>query len=299
MSEHTIRRAAVFNGKGGVTKTTTTGALGVGAALEHDVETVLVDLSGQNDLASQFGLPEDSDDGDDGASRHPIVDEIEQPVSAVVSDLWPKFRDSIGSREIVEQMTFDTDSGPDLIPSDPGLGTQTDWLSTVEPEDRYTFFEEFVSKELAPVYDLVLFDLPGGLENNLTLNGLYAAENVVAPVTPGKFEEDQFDALRAKLAQKRDAWTDQGGKQPSPHVEMVVPARVSRNSGLHREFEESVDERFGELATPVVRDSANVSNAQADGETLFTRSGLYDTGEEALEAYRVATEELLRRIDPQ
>lgn len=84
-------------------------------------------------------------------------------------------------------MVYETEEGPDLIPADDGLSGADNNLASVPVEDRYLHLDQFITNQLAPRYDLVLLDLPGK-EDNITLNGIVAAEHVVAPLCPGAFE---------------------------------------------------------------------------------------------------------------
>jgi len=149
-----------------VGKTTTAAHVAVAAAQNHDLNTLLIDLAGtQNDLATHFGISIDEES-------------IDAPISAVFGDQWELIRNGIDN--VVERMTFDTGEGPVLIPADPGLGQLTTTTRTSRARS-YDRLADFIAEDLAATYDFVLVDLPGK-EDNIAISGLYAVEDVIAPL---------------------------------------------------------------------------------------------------------------------
>jgi len=273
-----IRRAATYVQKGGVGKTTTTAHMAVAAARDHDLDAVLVDLAGtQNDLSTQFGLTEQ-------------IEDIDIPISAVFSDEWHIVVDSV--EDLLGRMVFETSEGVDIIPADPGLGGADNNLANVPVDERFDKLDSFVADQLATEYDLVLFDLPGA-ENNIALNGLVAAENIVAPLKPGAFESEQLDNLQADLDRIRD-------EQPvNPELSMVIPTMIDKRTNLSERFVEELADEHPETAAPAhVSKSQAVSNWQERGRTLFAvpEDELTSTGERVRESYRENTRALLERL---
>jgi len=183
MEDGTILSAAAYVQKGGVGKTTTAAHVAVAAAQQHDLDVLLIDLS------------------------------------AVFGDQWDLIRDGID--DVVDRMTFDTGEGPDLIPSDPGLGAADNNLANVAREERYDRLADFIETDLAGAYDFVLVDLPGK-EDNIAISGLYAVEDVIAPLRPGAFERNQLDSLEDDLEAIRDAYP------VDPQLAMVLPTMIDR-----------------------------------------------------------------------
>ncbi|RDZ96640.1 ParA family protein, partial [Haloferax sp. Atlit-6N] len=182
-----------YVGKGGVGKTTSAAHTAVAAATDHDRDVVLLDLAGtQNDLATQFGLGDEVADPD-------------APISAVFGDDWEFIAENIP--DVVDRMVYDTGEGPDLVPSDKGLNGADNNLASVPVEERYLKLDAFIDEHLAERYDVVLLDLPGK-EDNISLNGVFAAEHVVTPLCPGAFERHQLDSLRDDLAAIRSDLQD-------------------------------------------------------------------------------------------
>lgn len=271
--------------KGGVTKTTSASHVGTGIAnLGFDV--VIVDLSGsQNDLAKQFGMNDETSG------------ELELPLSAIFEDSWDKWTRAIDSEDILDRMLFKTEEGPWIIPEDAGLGAQDNNLAGVDVEDRYTFLRDrLVNDVLADKADFVLFDLPGGEDNNVALNGLGATDHVIAPVTPGKFEQEQLDKVPEQLNSLKE-----GKNNIDAELRMVLPSKIKSNTNLSADFLDYVNSKevFKNLVAPrAVPFTQEIPNQQADGRTLFALDDedLYDTGVRAKQAYEQATRDLLERI---
>lgn len=278
------QRAAFYVEKGGVAKTTSAAHMGVAAATEYNLEVILLDLAGtQNDLAAQFGLSDDVADPD-------------APISAVFGDEWEFIVENID--DVVDRMVYETTEGPDLIPADSGLPGADNNLASVPVEDRYLKLDSFIQNQLADDYDLVFFDLPGK-EDNIALNGIFAAEHIVAPLSPGQFERNQLDNLRDDLNSIRDDLADVlAAHDVHPHLAMVIPTMISGRTKQSSAFVDDIKSTYPDIAAPAVAKSQNIGNLQGEGRTLFDADGdeLYATGNRARDAYRQATATLLDTI---
>jgi chromosome partitioning protein len=275
----TLLRASVYVGKGGVGKTTSTAHLGVSAAQDHGLNVLLIDLAGtQNDLAASFGLLE-------------AVDDPDAPISAIFGENWEFIRENIPN--VVDRMTFETDEGVDLIPSDVGLSGADNTLASMPLEERYRILDNFLTEEIAPRYDLVLMDLPGN-ENNIVLNGLFATEQTVVPLKPGEFERNQLTNLERDLG----AITDDTDGDVSPVVSMIIPTMVDRRTNQAEEFVDYLTQEYPDRASTSIPSSQNISDFQGNGQTLFAAvdDDLYSTGTRARKAYREATTQLLETL---
>ena len=282
----TTQRAAFYVGKGGVGKTTSAAHIATAAATDHDLDVVLLDLAGtQNDVATQFGLEDDVADPD-------------APISAVFGDDWDFIAENIP--DVVDRMVYETGEGPDLIPADSGLSGADNNLASVPVEQRYLKLDAFITDHLADRYDLVILDLPGK-EDNISLNGIFAAEHVVTPLCPGAFERHQLDSLRADLEAIRDDLADVlEAHDVHPHLAMVIPTMIDGRTTQSEEFVADLRETYPEIAGEPVAQSQNVGNLQSQGRTLFAadKDELYSTGERVREAYRTNTELLLEQLTP-
>jgi chromosome partitioning protein len=278
MDSTSVKRAAFYVEKGGVGKTTSTAHVGVSAHQDHGLDVLLIDLAGtQNDLSTQFGVAD--------ATHDPTA-----PISAVFGDNWEFIQENIP--EIIDQMTFETGEGPDLIPADPGLTGADNNLTNIAIEDRFAKLDAFIADKIAPRYDLVLLDLPGK-EDNIALNGLFAAENIVTPLPPGAFERAQLDKLRTDLE------TIRGDHPVDPRLTMVIPTIVNQTTNLSERFVSEIETEFSEIVATPVTDTANIKNEQAAGQTLFAIEDdeLYQTGKRARRAYQDLTTDLLGRVE--
>jgi chromosome partitioning protein len=282
-----ILSACVYVEKGGVAKTTSAAHMAVAAATHHDLDVILIDLAGnQNDLATQFGITD-------------VTTDIDAPISAVFGSDWQFIQENIP--DIVDRMVFDTGEGPDLIPSDAGLGGADNQLADVALEDRYVKLQDFVDNHLRDRYDLVLFDLPGK-EDNIALNGLFAARNVIAPLKPGAFERDQLHSLEHTLDEITTDHQDtlqqtRSGGHTDLHLELVFASDVDRRQNLDVNFADELEAEYPNIVGTVVPHAANIGSGQDLGQTLFAfDDDLYDTGKRARTAYRKNTTQLLDRI---
>lgn len=277
-------RAAFYVEKGGVGKTTSAAHVATAAAQEHDLDVVLLDLAGtQNDLATHFGIAEE-------------IAEPDAPISAVFGDDWEFIVGNI--EDIVDRMVYATGEGPDLIPADDGLSGADNNLASVPVEDRYLKLNQFVANQLAGRYDLVILDLPGK-EDNIALNGIFAAGHVVAPLSPGAFERDQLDSLRDNLdAIRADLRNVLETHNVHPELTMIIPTMVDARTTQSETFVADITETYGETAGEPVAQSQNIANLQAEGRTLFgaAEDSLYATGKRAREAYRTNTNTLLTTL---
>jgi chromosome partitioning protein len=279
------KTAAFYVQKGGVAKTTSAAHIAVAASSEHDLQVCLLDFAGtQNDLATQFDIGEE-------------VTDPAAPVSAVFGDDWDFIVENI--EDIVSRMVYDTAEGPDLIPADTGLTGADNNLASVPVERRYLKLNRFVQEQLAAEYDLVLFDLPGK-EDNIALNGIFAAEHIVAPLCPGAFERDQLDSLHDDLdAVRHDLGDVLEEHDTFPHLAMVIPTRITGRTKQSEEFVDDLKETYPDVAATPVAKSQNIGNLQREGRTLFAADGdeLYATGKRARDAYRQNTTTLLEAIN--
>lgn len=280
-----MRTAATYVPKGGVGKTTTAAHMAVAASTDHGLDVLLVDLAGQqNDLATQFGVEAlDLDDPEE------LVETIDAPISAVFGDDWDFIRENIP--DVVDRMVFETNEGPDLIPADPGLGGADNNLANVAREERFVKLGEFLAEDVGDRYDLVLMDLPGK-EDNIALNGLFAARNVIAPLKPGAFERNQLEQLEHDLQIITDEY------DVPTELKLVFATMVDHRTTLGEEFVEGLQKEYPDASGEPIPSTQNIGNEQAAGQTLFAldENNLYSSGQCAREVYRQNTSLLLHRI---
>ena len=269
----------MFLDKGGVGKTTSTAHLGVGLA-EQDHDVLLIDLAGkQGDLAKHFGVWTDL----------PEADERWPNIATVLSDDWGMVKDRLP--DAAAEMIVDTGEGPDIISAHVGLDQVDDDLASVPVPERYQMLDRFLDEDIKPMdYDVVLVDLPG-LTNNVTLNGLWATGNVIAPVELGEFERQQMQMLADDIKDLEENF------EVAIKIAMIIPNRVDTRTNLADELLEELDEDWNGLVAPsTVPKSQDIRNSQRSGETVFASEEVSSTAERARESYRTNSEHLIQQL---
>jgi len=272
-------RAATFLDKGGVGKTTTTAHIGV--ALDHEgYDVLLLDLAGkQGDLAKQFGLRSEIETGEE---RWPNI-------TTVFQDQWSQIADQLPTA--VEDLIVSTGEGPDLIPAHESLdGLDTILGNIDDTTDRYSRLDHFLSEYVAEDYDIILLDLPGST-SNISYNGLWAAEKVIAPVRPGPFEAEQADQLR------RDLKTIREEQDVHIKLEMVLLNEVDERTKAGQAYLDEFESEYpGAMAPSQIPSSQDIQNAQMTGSTLFGLDNPSVTAERAIGSYEKNAKELVERL---
>lgn len=276
-----MKTASIFLDKGGVGKTTSTAHFGV-ALSDQDLDVLLIDLAGkQGDLAKHFGV----------WTELPDPDERWPNIATVLSDDWSMVKEKLP--DAASDMIVPTREGPDIIPAHVGLDQVDDDLASVPVPERYEMLDRFLSKDIEPLgYDVVLVDLPG-LTNNVTLNGLWATERVVAPIELGEFERQQMQMLATDINDLSENF------DKDIEIAMIVPNRVDTRTNLAGELLDELDEDWNGLVAPAsVPKSQDIRNSQRTGETVLADEddNLSATAKRAAESYRTNSEALLEKL---
>lgn len=277
-------RAATYIDKGGTGKTTVTAHLGVACA-RQGYEVLLVDLAGkQGDLAKQFGVWEEY--------KERIAADDDWPnVTTVFQDEWDAIAEKVGS-EVVEKVIVRTDQWVDLIPAHPGLDALDAELNEIDdPRERYARFDRFLTEYIDPLrYDIVLIDLPG-VSTNVSYNGLWAAENVVVPVQPEKFDVSQLEQVGRDIARMQDAL------DADVELTMVIPNAIDNRTQLAEQYLERLEDEYPEVMAPrAIPASQDIRNAAAEGQTVFRLESPSKTAERARRAFVRDAETLVERL---
>ena len=213
---------------------------------------LLIDLAGkQGGLAKHFGVWE--------AVQQEIEAETDWPnIVTVFQDQWPTIAEKLGDAA-VEDLLIKTGEGPDLLPSHPGLDTLDAELGNIDDAvDRYARLDRFLSEYITG-YDIILIDLPG-LTNNITFNGLWAAQHVIAPVEMGPFESEQANALWGDLQEI----TENFGRDVE--LVLVLPNKVDTRTRLAEEYLVAFEEEYPDTIAPeFVPYSQDIRNAAEQG----------------------------------
>ncbi|AJF28080.1 chromosome partitioning protein ParA (plasmid) [Haloarcula sp. CBA1115] len=281
-------RAALYLDKGGTGKTTS--AVHLGTALNELGHSVLVvDLAGkQGDCADALGILEEV--------HTDIGNEDDFPnIATTMGSRWRDVADMVGDKEAVDRLVYQTNAGIDLIPAHPDLdGLDADLGNIDDVDERYNRLRTFLDEFVDPLerWDVVLLDMPG-LANNITYNGLWAAQNVVAPVSMGSFELKQARSLENDLEQIRSNYGQ------DVQLRMIIPNLFDRRTTLHADLLERFEKEFADLVAPeFVVDSQQIRTVTEAGQTLFDldEDSLLKTGKDARDAFLTNAEELYYRL---
>lgn len=281
-------RAAVYIDKGGTGKTTSAAHIGAGLN-ELGYNVLLTDLAGkQGDLADALGVYETVQADIDNEDDYPNI-------ATTMGDRWSDVAEMIGTEDAVDRLVYETESGIDLIPAHPDLdGLDADLANVDDVDERYSRLRVFVDDYVDELdrWDFILFDMPG-LANNITYNGLWAAQNVVTPVSMGSFELKQARSLQEDLANIRDNY----GEEIT--LQMLLPNLYDRRTNLHSEMLSRFEDEFEDIIAPeYIVDSQQIRTATESGETLFDLDDdeLLSTAEDARTAFKTNAEALYERL---
>ncbi len=201
----------------------------------------------------------------------------------------------VGAEDAVERLVYETNSGVDLIPAHPDLdGLDADLGNIDDVDDRYNRLRLFLDDYVDSLgrWDVVLLDMPG-LANNITYNGLWAAQNVVTPVSMGSFELKQARSLEDDLQKVRSSYGQ------DVRIRMMIANLYDRRTNLHSDIREQFEDEFASLMAPeYIVDSQQIRTVTDDGRTLFDipNDELLSTAKDARDAFLANAEELSNRL---
>jgi ATPases involved in chromosome partitioning len=212
-----------------------------------------------------------------------------------MGDRWSDVAKMVGTEEAVERLVYETDSGVDLIPAHPDLdGLDADLGNIDDVQDRYNRLRVFLDDHVEPLerWDMIILDMPG-LANNITYNGLWAAQDVVTPVSMGSFELKQAQSLKNDLQQIRSSYGQE------VQLTMVIANLYDRRTNLHSDILERFEDEFGSVMAPeYIVDSQQIRAVTEEGQSLFDvpEEDLLSTAQDARDAFLTNAEELSTRL---
>lgn len=283
------KRAATYLDKGGTGKTTITAHLAAYLAKEGN-DVLSIDLAGkQGDLGLILGVYDDV--------QEDIENEEDWPnISTVFDERWTDIANTVGAETAVNKLIYESDEDVDVIPAHSGLdGLDSDLGNIDNPSKRYGRLRAFLDDYVDPLgYDIVLIDLPG-LSNNVSYNGLWAAENVIAPVKQGELELKQARRVREDLGTIRG----REDYDADPELKMIIPNLYDERTNLDEEILGDVEEEFGDLVGPdVIKKSQQIKDATRKRRTIWAVEDdeLSSTGRQARNAIEATADELMERL---
>lgn len=228
---------AVANQKGGVAKTTTTGALAA-RLKEKGFSVLAIDADPQGNLSDSAG-----------------ADNREQPT------LYELLKGEVDAEEVIQRLEVF-----DIIPANIMLAGAEQEIAQIGKEQR-------LKERLLPImdqYDFILIDTPPAL-GLLTINAFTVADEVIVPTTAGIFAAtgitQLFDTI--KNVQKYC-----NGKVRIAGILLTkFDPRKNNNKDMRDLTEQLADYMNAPLYKTFIRASVAVEEAQARQESLFNYKG--------------------------
>ena len=227
---------ALINQKGGVGKTTLTTNISYGLA-KLGKRVLVIDLDPQGHTTTVFG--------DQGAAH--TVKELFEGAGASVAELAAP---AIVNGEEVP--------GLDIVPSNIKLAVSAENLAA------RIHREKVLAKALAKVkndYDYCLIDCPPTL-GVLAVNGIYAADRFLVPVTYGRYALDGVADLFAIISTVRE------GEDFSYTI--IRNGYDSRTTTTNDFIEDQLSPFNANVAATRIRKSESINQAAINGEPVFT-----------------------------
>lgn len=136
-----------------------------------------------------------------------------------------------------------------LLGAQPTLARRPDWSRALEQGLR----------PLHSSYDFILIDSGGSL-TILNVNALMCASDIIVPTALEHFSIKSIDVLFEQVARIKGS---------SASIRMIVPTMYDTRVRQSGEFLAQLRERFGPLVTTPVRVNVSLSEASAQGQTIY------------------------------
>jgi len=249
---------AVIAQKGGVGKSTTAQAIGVGLSEFHGARVLYIDTDAQGNLSRSM---EADYSGTTGADALEVLT----------------------GRSTVEDATQHTGHG-DIVASSPALSgaDREPELSKVGREYRLRKALEAVSG----AYDYCIIDTPPAL-SIITVNALTAADRVIIPAQADDYSLEALERLRETIE------TVKAYCNPSLQVDGILLTRFNGRAVLSREIAEMIDQAAQKMDTRLyqtrIRECTAVKEAQALREDIYS----YAPRSNAAKDYRALLNEII------
>jgi chromosome partitioning protein len=249
------RRIVVANQKGGVGKTTTVANLGAALAA-FGKRVLLIDLDPQAALTATYG-----------------IDPYHLPRS-----IYSVLMNETGSLARILQNAGHTTMA--IAPASVDLAAAD--LQLVNAEGRAYRLKDALDQTHIP-FDYVLMDTPPSL-GLLTLNGLVAATEVMAPV------QCHYLSMRGVRALMETVWRVKRRLNPRLRLLGLLPTMYDPESRHANEVEHELRKVFGKkVFNVVIKNSVAFAEAPVTGQALVDYNPLH----EGADAYRRLAEEIM------
>jgi len=248
---------AVIAQKGGVGKTSTAQAIGVGLSKYNAARVLFIDTDAQGNLSRSMEADYSGTTGGDAL-------------------------EVLTGRATVEESIQHTPHG-DIVAATPALSgaDREPTLSKVGREYRLRKALEAVSG----LYDVCIVDTPPAL-SILTVNALTAADRVIIPAQADDYSLEALERLSETLE------TVKAYCNPSLQVDGVLLTRFNSRTVLSREIAEMIEQAAERMGTRLyqtrIRECTAVKEAQALREDIYS----YSPRSNAARDYKALLEEL-------
>ena len=228
---------ALTNQKGGVGKTTTSGALAAGLASFYDKKVLAIDLDPQGNLGFSLGL-----DIEDGYTIHDVL------------------KGTVSMKDAIQSV-----NGCDIV-------TSNILLSSAELDFAGANRELLLKSALDSVlndYDYIIIDTPPAL-NILTVNAYAVADHLIIPMAPEILSLLGLTQLKETVDSVRQS------VNPHLNVLGILLTKYNRRTLLAKEVSELAENIATQMDTCVfdakIRPSVSAAEAPAHGESIFESS---------------------------
>lgn len=249
---------AIIAQKGGVGKTSTAHAIGIGLAKYHSAKVLFVDTDAQGNLSRSM---EADNTGTSGADALEVLT----------------------GRATVAEAIQRTPHG-DIVASSPALSgaDREPSLSKVGREYRLKKALEAVSE----AFDYCIVDTPPAL-SIITVNALTAADKVIIPAQADDYSLEALSRLRETIE------TVKAYCNPSLSVDGILLTRYNGRAVISREIADMMEAEASALNTRIyqtrVRECTAIKEAQAVREDIYS----YSPRNNAAKDYRAVIDELI------
>ena len=252
-----VKVIAIANQKGGVAKTTTSGALAAGLQ-QRGYKVLAIDIDPQGNLSDSLGAE---------MYTLPTIEELLK-------------------RETTAEETVQHLAVCDIIPANIMLAGAEQELSQTGKEHR---LKEMVLP-IADKYDFIVIDTPPAL-GVLTVNAFTFADEIIIPTTAGIFAANGIKQLYETIKNVKKYCNDK------VIIAGILLTRYNPRANINRDIKELTEQLGDYMAAPLfetfIRNSVIIEEAQANREDIFT----YKKGTTVAEDYNQFIDEYLKGVN--
>lgn len=253
---------AIVNQKGGVAKTTTTNALGIGLA-NKGYKVMLVDLDPQGNLSMSLGVP--------------FPDNEEYSMAQLLLMALQNRKSEIEIKDYIN-----TKYGVDFFIGNDDLGKVDRMLSGFRDSE---YMLQSILLDISEGYDYVIIDCMPSI-GNLTESAIIAADEILVPSEPQYFSTKGIQSLFDEIGEI------QRRKNPTLKIVGILATKVDTRTNIAKEFISAVNSIFGNdiyIFKSMIPSSTKLAECN-DGKNIYE----YDPNGKGVQAYMVFVEEYLR-----